>query len=192
MTISGTVEQFGDLLHKGYEYLTKACQLYVKAIDEDQEAKAAFVDAYPDIPATAWRRFEAVGRGSMHPMLLANLTVGARRLERCSYSEQAKYVKGPVEILLANKDVLKVSLHNLTSDQVRQVFATDHIRSIPEQRAYLESMKTRDAVAEAAAVEAKRNPAKSWRIVRGRLVVTGPCEFDKEDLFRVLIDMEKK
>jgi hypothetical protein len=185
------VEQFGKLINNGVESLTQACKLYVQTIDKDIELQAVFFETYPEIPHTAWRRFEAVGRGNLHPKLLINFNCAARRLERCSFSEQTQYVEKPFNVLLNNSDTLPVSLYNLTPGQIRQVFAKDHVRNIPEQRAYLEDLKTDDAVANALA-ESRRHPVKAYRVIRGRLIVMSECSFSKEDLLHIIIEMDKR
>jgi hypothetical protein len=183
------VKQFGELLRQGTESLQKACQLYVKVIDQDIMMKAAFLEAYPEVPATAWKRFEAVGRGSMHPALLTSLACkGAHRLEKCSYTEQKKCLDTPVDVLLANGDVLKVMVYNLTKSQVKQVFAAGHVRSIPEQKAFIESEKTEDVIIRA---RHSKKPDTPWHIFKNTLVVTSPYTFTKEELTNIILEMDK-
>ena len=182
------VKEFGEMFLKGMEYLLKACQLYVKTIDKDPEAIIDFEETYPDISTSAWRRFEAVGRGSLHVKLLTNLTVGAKKLERCSYTEQAKYSEEPLDVLLADGDMLKVGIHNLQPAQLKQVFASDHIRTRPEQRAYLESLKTEKVIETSRKEAAEVSPP--YEIKRGKLVVGG-VTFTKSDLVRILVQLEK-
>lgn len=185
---STAVEEFGDLFLKGIEYLLKACQLYVKTIEDNPDVKSDFEETYPDISPSAWRRFEAVGRGSLHVKLLTNLTTGAKKLGRCSFTEQSKYVEEPIEVLLSGGDMLKVNIHNLQPDQVKQVFAPDHIRTRPEQRAYIESLKTTKAIETSRKEAAEVSPP--YEIKRGKLIVGGVI-FTKSDLVRILVQLEK-
>ena len=64
------IKDFGELFTKGIKYLSRACRVYVKAIDENPEHKSDFEEAYPDISPSAWKKFEAVGRGALHIKLL--------------------------------------------------------------------------------------------------------------------------
>lgn len=188
------VEQFGKLINNGTESLAQACHLYVQAIDKDVELQAVFFETYPEIPRSAWRRFEAVGRGNLHPKLLTSFSYVTRRLERCSFSEQTKYIEQPLDVLLANAnhDVLKISLYNLSTSQIKQVFSKDnHVRDVPEQRAYIEALKLEDAKINARLERASR-PVVPYRIMRDRLVVISECSFSKEDLLHIIIEMDKK
>lgn len=182
---NSAVQEFGDLVVKGVEYLFKACKVYVKSIDNNPAAYQDFEDAYPEISSSAWRRFEAVGRGALHPKLLTNMTIGAKRLERCSYAEQSRYIDKPVEVLLADGDVLKVGIHGLQPSQIKQVFASDHVRTHSEQKAYLESLKSNEIVE-----RARRAKVIPYTIIKGKLVV-GDIIFTKADLLRILVQLEK-
>ncbi len=182
------INKFGELFTKGIGYLLKACKLYVKTIDDNPDAIYDFQEAYPDISSTAWRRFESVGRGSLHVKLLTNLTTGAKKLGKCSFAEQSKYVEEPLDVLLPNNDVLKVSIHNLQPDQVKQVFASDHIRNRSEQRAYIESLKTTKAIETSQKESA--DISLPYQIKRGKLIV-GNVTFTKSDLVRILVQLEK-
>jgi hypothetical protein len=182
---NSAIKEFGSLFLKGFECLLKACQLYVQTIDKDPDSVYGFQEAYPDIPSSAWRRFEAVGRGSLHVKLLTNLTVGAKKLERCSFIEQSKYIENPVDVLLTDGDVLKVDIHNLQPSQVKQVFAKDHVRSKSEQKAYIESIKSNRSLD-----TIRKARVQPYEIVKGKLIV-GDLSFTRSDLIKILALMEK-
>jgi hypothetical protein len=179
------VQEFGELFLKGAEYLLKACKVYVKTIDNDPASLGDFEEAYPDISSSAWRRFEAVGRGSLHVKLLTNMTTGAKKLEKCSYTEQTKYIEKPIEVLLVNGDTLKVDIHNLQPSQLKQVFASDHVRTTSEQKAYIESLKSGENIE-----RVRKAKVIPYSIVKGKLIV-GEVSFTKSDLLRILMQLEK-
>lgn len=179
------VKEFGELFLKGAEYLLKACRLYVKAIDNNPDSAQDFEEAYPEISLSAWRRFEAVGRGTLHIKLLTNMTIGAKRLEKCSIEEQSKYIDNPVEVLLTNDDVLKVDIHSLQPSQLKQVFAKDHVRTRSEQKAYIESIKSCETIE-----KVRKAKIKTYIISKGKLIV-GDISFTKADLLRILVQLEK-
>ena len=64
------ISRFRELLRIGVSALKEASQVYVKAIDRAPEAKQAFRELVPEVPASAWASFEKVGRGQMHEKLL--------------------------------------------------------------------------------------------------------------------------
>jgi hypothetical protein len=138
--ITNYIEKFGEYLKEGLVYIRKACELYVKAIDVDPSIIDKFKEKY-DLTDTAWIRFEQVGRGLLHEKLLTDYSLGARKLKMLSFSEQARYSASPIEYLTKDNDVLKIQLCNLTRNQIKQVFADDHVRSIAEQRAFIECLK---------------------------------------------------
>ncbi len=138
--ITNYIEKFGEYLKEGLAYIRKACEVYVKAIDSDPSNIHRFKEKY-ELTDTAWIRFEQVGRGLLHEKLLTDYSLGARKLKMLSFSEQARYTASPVEYLTKDNDVLKIQLCNLTRNQIKQVFAEDHVRSIAEQRAFIESSK---------------------------------------------------
>jgi len=184
LTVADKICEFGKILYEGIEKMYEACKLYVEVLDADRTLQASFEEAYPGIPSAAWRRFEAVGRKRIHVKLVT--TVTCHQLERCSYEEQEQYVENPVGVLLSNGDVLKVEIKNLTLQQSRQVFSKDHVRGIPEQRAYLESLKTMEHINNTR----KESSPIPYRVSRHRLIVGG-VSFSREDLFRILVEMEK-
>lgn len=92
-----SIVKFGELLKKGLECIKEACQIFVKTIDENPESLEKFKENY-DLTETAWVRFEQVGRGLLHEKLLTDYSVGARKLKRLPFSQQAKYSAEPIPV----------------------------------------------------------------------------------------------
>jgi len=185
-SLPAVVQEFRSLIIQGYECLVKACKVYVQAITKDPSMRETFFEMNPEIPAAAWRRYEMVGRGALHPKLLTASTQAGRLLANCAYSEQEAYIEKPVEVLLPGGDTLRVELRNLTPEQTKQVFARDHVRSLGEQRAYIEDQMA-GAVLMAAAKPA--DVEKPYKVCRGMLWVKD-VKFTRGDLIRILADME--
>lgn len=137
---TNSIVQFGKLLKQGLEYIKEACQIFVRAIDENPINLDKFKESY-DLTETAWVRFEQVGRGILHEKLLTDYSAGARKLKRLPFSQQSKYIAEPIPVLINGGDILKVQLSNLTPAQCKQVFDEDHVRNPAEQRAYIETQK---------------------------------------------------
>jgi hypothetical protein len=74
---------------------------------------------------------------------------GAERLKKMPFSLQEKYLKDSFELLILNDDgttdKILVALNDLTPSQAAQLFERDTIRSLPAQRAWLESERARRA-----------------------------------------------
>lgn len=177
------VKHFGEMLMQGFEMIGKACQLYVKAIDENPDLKHEFQEEYPTINSAMWARFERVGRGVLRYKLLTSTSSATAVLSRMPYSDQQRYLDNPVELLTTDGDVLKVLASNLTPEQVKQVFSFNAIRSLSEQKAYIESQKLRKKALQAGEKE-------KYRVQGGKLIVGGSV-FSKAELLTILCQMEK-
>jgi len=156
------------------------CQKYVKLIDEHPEAKNYFIQNC-SLRTADLLQMERVGRGKLHPELADKSGVGYQKLRSCVYSDQAKYISEPVEVLLCNGDVLKVSVADLTKEQANQVFNYDKIRDIAAQKAFLESVKSSTAVD----IVRKQSP---YTVTKQGLRV-GSLLITKNELLNILSEM---
>ena len=117
-----------------------------------------------------------------YPLLLKN-SAGFTKLEKCTYDVQVRYCEQPVDLLIDRNgeyDSLKVDVDNLSSDQAKQVFSDGNIRSLPAQRAYLESLTTYGNV---------RNVHLDYLIEGKTLVVLNKTKFTKRQLTKILETM---
>jgi hypothetical protein len=135
------IEQFGEKLRAGVLAMYEAAQVYATAISADPEARVQFEARYPQITQTFWTRLELVGSGDMHNTLLLDSSQGGDRLRRLPVGQQELAINNGINVLSADGTALRVDYKNLTSDQIRMVFAGDHIRTLSEQRAWVESNK---------------------------------------------------
>lgn len=176
-------ELFIEMLNQAKQGLVEACKFAVAALERDPGFIDKVCDLNPDITDEAVRRCIAIGMGSLHPDLCFSEAPGVRRLRRLPMSVQEKYVKAPVEVLLSSGDTLMIDVRNLTPSQASQAFASDHPRSVAEQRAWLEDQ----AIKLAAPKPASDMP---WRITGKGLVILEPCQFTRKEVARILADME--
>jgi len=138
------IEEFRGLFFAGTESLVKACRVYVDAIKDNPERVFEFQDAFKnEVPVGCWAQFEAVGKKCLHPRLLLN--GGGKyggRIRKLPYSLQEQILEGDrFDLLTANGETLKVDIREVQPEQADQLFDYDHIRSLPEQRAFIESRK---------------------------------------------------
>lgn len=177
------IDQFRELFATGIEKIHDAAKVYVEAIDADEEAANEFKAAFPGIPHGAWAGFEAVGRGWLDRRLLWGGGNAAGALKRLPLSQQSKSLDRGVEVLAADGSALLVKVEDMTNAQIKQAFASDHLRNLSEQRAWLESKRQKDT--EPPSVE------MPYEVRKGRLVVNEPTTFTRQDIARILWEIER-
>lgn len=85
--------------------------------------------------------FRKVAHGKMVPQLFVSL-IGApivlRKVANLPLIDQKRIADGkPVKLLLHGGDHMMLRVEDMTNDQARQVFASDHIRNDSEQSAWI-------------------------------------------------------
>ena len=180
--VTRAVEEFKKEWFSGMESLLKASQTYVKAIDSDEKAKELFKAAFPKMSNVAWSRIESVGREQMHYTLLCDTSAAAEKVRKLPYSDQKAVIESGVDVLTVDGTTLKVKTENLTAEMSRQAIARDHVRTVPEQKAYIESLKT------IVSIEAKK-PKDLWQVKNRLLQVHAPTAFTRQQLINILQDI---
>lgn len=183
--VTEAIEQFGVFMDDGIKKIHDACKIFTEVIDVIGRRKGMklFLKRYPNIPRSAWTRFEAVGRGMLRSELLFNFSQGAKQLRCMPVADQDKYLGEPTEVLTSTGDVLRVSIKDMSRDQAKQVFATDHVRSLSEQKGYLETQRELRATTKVSSVP---------YVVRGKKLIIheSGLSFTKHQLTKILADME--
>ena len=144
MTTRNYIAEFRKAFAAGIESIVAAATVYVEAIEDDPRLKDKFRDEFADtIPPSAWSGFEAVGKKWMHPkLLMGGGGQFSSKIKRLPYSDQERIFSGArFDMLTADGDTLKVDLRNITREQGDQMFDGSHVRTLAEQKAYLESRK---------------------------------------------------
>lgn len=179
-------QQFRDAFSGGMASLTKACQIYVAAIDASPEQAEDFRESLADIirDNAVWARLEMVGRGYLYDRLLYAGGGTYRALVALPLSTQKLAVDSGVEVLVAGGDTLRLKAHEMTKLQRDQVFAKDHVRSLAEQRAWYSD----NGPATNAAPEERTQP---WEIKRGKLSVLHPVTLTRREVAQILAEMER-
>ncbi len=164
------------------EAMGRLSKEYVRHIDAGPDRCEIIRKGNPKVSMGVFRNLELMGRGLVHPSLA--LSFGehwARALKRLPLSEQTAAIDGGVELMTANGDTLLVNPENMSQDQVKQAFAEDHFRSVPEQRAHIESL------AVAAKVQNKAQP--NGYVIKGRKLIVGNKSFTRNKLLSILQEM---
>ena len=184
------IGEFGKAYNGGILGLTRAAEIYVAAIDENPEMREKFREAFDNqIPWSIWPQFEAIGRKCMHPRLLMGGVSDAKKsriIKRLPYSLQESIFdrREKFELLTTNGDTLNVDVLSATPEQVEKLF-DEHgdYRTLAEQKAYDEQLKSDAAVAEVAP------EPMPYSIRRGRVSFIRPITLGKRDLQRIISEM---
>ena len=121
--------------------VSKVAKVYVDGIDRDPSFKEYLVSELPSIQASFWRSLEKVGRNQLDGRILNGAVPFGNKLRLLPISEQKSAIENHIELLVGSGDKLLVKIDAITSDQAEQIFARDHIRSLEEQRAWVESKR---------------------------------------------------
>ena len=157
-TATVTVETKTDLERK--EILSTIFQRLSDARDAIRDAALMFVSVCKEDPTfRSWalenapegtRRtildLESVGNGLIDYRLITGEVKNSYQLRSLPVPDQKKFIEGSIEVLTENGETLLIAGQNLTQDQFRQVFNRTHIRSLAEQKAWIESQKTKQAI----------------------------------------------
>jgi hypothetical protein len=186
IAVSSKVEEFRTALQEGIGGIVKASEIYVAAIDENPRNADAFRDAFSEwVPASAWSQFEAVGRKWMHPRMLMGGVADKKKatiIKRLPYSMQDRvFKKDRFPLLTVDGDTLQVDVLEATASQAEQLFNGPNLRSLGEQRAWLESRKVaqKDEIAE----------MLPYVITDGKVTFRRGCVLNRSELRRLLQEM---
>jgi hypothetical protein len=179
-------ELFISLITKGLESWLAAGKLVMESLEANPAWAEEVHALYPEVGLETIYAFERIGRMKLHPRLLLSDAPGYRRLRCLPYDLQEKFLKEPVKLLIRegkNWEELNVNAVNLTADQCKQVFTDHEVRSVPAQRAWIESQNMRKLVPFSDA-------EMPYRIIGKQLVVNAPCRLKVSELARIIAQME--
>jgi hypothetical protein len=180
------IEEFKSALTDGINGIIKASEIYVSALDEDMANAEKFQRELADfVPASAWAQFEAVGRKWMHPRLLLGGVADRKKasiIKRMPYSLQERVFNHErFKLLTANGETLSVDVMEITADQADQLCNGTAIRSLPEQRAWLEAQKKNTPVEEVELMP--------YVLTDGKVTFRRGCVLNRNELKRLLQEM---
>lgn len=177
-----SIDRFLEAMKRGYEGVKDAAEIARAAIEKDPEWPEKVAERAPLFGASHVRRFADIGLKYIAELSFAS-SPGASALRRLPVSIQEKVFGKSISLLIQNGEMLLVDINALTKEQAKQVFASDHVRDAAEQRAWIESEKTK----------AGRNliplqDAQQWSIRRGKAIIAG-LSFTKRQLQRIVDQM---
>jgi hypothetical protein len=167
------------LVGQGIDALTAAGRLLLEMLD----GGASFPDISEQsgIPMDVLGQLERIGRHQLNPHLLLATYPAVQAIQRLSLSEQDRLLSEPVAVMVmkdGHPDTLMIAAKNMTREQVGQVFAKGHVRTLAEQRAWLETRGQKSIPPKLQDVP--------YTITRRHTVVFNACvELTAKELFRI-------
>jgi len=142
--LKGYIAEFRKLHEAGVANFQAACEVYVKAIETNPQAVFLFQDTFKkDIHRSMWTTIEAVGRHQIAPAIA--LFGGGRytsRIKHLPYALQERIANDELfEYLTPRGEVLMVDVRTILPEQANQMFNGDSIRTVAEQRSYVEAKR---------------------------------------------------
>lgn len=129
-----------------YEGALTVSKIIVDAIDEDPANREILYDALKSVMTPAmFRQLESVGR----KILDSRLLIGSggqhtAKIKKLPFDLQKKVIDGGMfEFLTADGSHMMVCLRDGEDWQAKQMFADDHIRTLPEQKTWIEAEKAK-------------------------------------------------
>jgi len=186
VTLAAKMTEFEKALQSGISGIVRASEIYVAALEEDPRNHEKFKERFAEhVPATAWNQFEAVGRKLIHPrMIMGGISspVKNRFIKKMPFSLQERVFKRErFPLLTAKGDTLSVDLLEATDEQADQLCNGSTIRTLGEQRAWMESRKP--------ATQEQPVEVMPYTITDGRVSFRRGCVLSKTELRRILTDM---
>lgn len=121
-----------------------------------------------------------IGRGAILDSLALSESPGVAALRKCDIADQKRYVSETVQVLIRENGTtthLCVSVFDLTKPQADQVFGRGLIRSLEQQRQWLES---RAPKIKNVAID------QPYSVRRGKIVFHSPCELTLHQLMMLV------
>jgi hypothetical protein len=153
LTLEQSFSAFETAYKRGIAGLVDAANIYVRAVDNDPDCAERFRQHFiEEVPVTAWRNLEALGRKRIHLQLfLGELDAQKTRLvARLPFDVQAQVCEQNMRfpLLLAGGETLAVSIQDATPEQADQLVGDTCMRNMPAQRAYLEGKRKQPIIAD--------------------------------------------
>jgi hypothetical protein len=160
--------------------LEEAGRILVEMIDRDALAKEKLLEAFPDLSSEILDTFERIGRKQLYHRLCLTDGPGVRALRRCPYSDQVRFASEGVPILLLGGsagDFLKVSVFEMDSEYAKQAFGNSKVRSLAEQRVFLERSRSKPRAIEI---------SEPYTLAKGKITFHEPVTLTAQDMARLL------
>jgi hypothetical protein len=140
------INTISQRLSDAREAIRDAALMFTAACKEDPGFRAWVLENVHEGARRIFLDLEAVGKGLIDERLVTGQVKNSSLLRSLPLPDQQQFIEGSIEVLTENGETLLIAGQNLTHDQFRQVFNPTHIRSLAEQKAWIESQKTKQSI----------------------------------------------
>jgi hypothetical protein len=140
------IEAYANWSKDVHEGALTVSRIIVGAIDEDPANRDVLYKALKNVMTrTMFHQLESVGRKVLDPrLLIGSGGQHTSRIKRLPFDLQKKIIDGCMfEFLTTDGSHMMVCLRDCEDWQAKQMFADDHIRTLPEQKSWAESEKAK-------------------------------------------------
>lgn len=181
---SFSASKFAELIQQGIDAWKQAGLMLVEALDTGMKAEE--VAEQTAVSLDVIFQFERIGRRQIVPELLVSDFPAQKAMTLLPFSEQERLLGNATIPVCVLKDggveTLQIPARSLSRAHVKQVFDKGRLRTIGEQRSWIEG----EAAAHAEPPHRKASP---YTIRGGKLKVIEPAEFTQSDLLRIMQEM---
>jgi len=184
------IEELQKSIQTGIDSWIEAGRALVQLTDSHGMSLESICDIIgsPMVTVSVLTQFERIGRNQVIPALLVADYPASKALQKLPISEQKRISEQGVEMMVLRNgkpDTLIVQAQDLTRDQCKQVFATESVRSLPAQRAWIES-RAAEIQAQELAQKAAHTP---WIVRNGKVIFRDACELTRHELSLILTQL---
>lgn len=186
-----------------FEDLAKAGDMIKSAGDRwarlEPDVRQQVIDGAPGHYREFLHRLQRIGEGTLHPQLYAAPGRAASTLGRLPIETQERFLSERISVAIVKDgtpDVIKMDVLAMDDPTRRQVFkrVDGHleIRSVSEQRAWLNDERTRKAAARLADRSLRITRAGRWYVEKGRAYIDrdkAKNGFTRADAVQLLKDL---
>lgn len=177
-----------EKIRRGYEGFLAAARIIVKKIDEDSANAEILYKAAAEVGVSTsfLRKLEAIGRNTMdHRLLAGTVCKHTTQIRRLRFDLQKRVLDGEkFPFLTADDSPLLIDIRDCEKWQAKQMFAGDHIRTIAEQKSWIENVK-----AEQKATNIKR--AVPWVVTKKTVRFEAGAELTHQQIIQLALQLHK-
>lgn len=138
--IEKEIDKFADQMLRGISAWREAGKILVELSRRQPDIFRLIQARHPNITESMLQTFARIGRNEIWPPLLADHSLGARRLLECHYEDQKEYADKPIEVAIAwdGKTVKtkKLRVQELSKSECAIVFGEDGKINTLDQQAW--------------------------------------------------------
>ena len=183
-----------ELITSNIQGLVHAGEMLCRMVVNNPNCIEDLCVSHPKIPRRVFSDLLRVGERSLSPELFAVSQPSLMRLRSLPYTAQRQVLDSEgLEVAVSHDtfEAVIIPLNELRGEQLKQVIATDGIRSLPAQREYLVQLAARKA-AKASVSRPPCSKIPTWRVLTGRVEVTRPTALFLEDLEAMVKALRKQ